>query len=394
MNIYKCSGETKENNNTKMLLRTIKNVMIRRCLSTTKNTNFNNNLLKTVVLSNGSPNMNLKLEKAVLSNISSVNHQEEFCDDAIDAHAIISWRVPELRKVELEQLENCVVISRVGVGVDSVDIKLAGELGIRVNNIPAYGTEEVADHTMVHILNLYRKFSIAIKNVENNVQTTTANATTQQLCKGARRIRGEKLGIIGFGRIGMAVARKAAAFGFHVGFYDPYVGDGMCKSQGVDRYEELDDLLANSDCISLHCTHTDETHFILNDNNLKNKVKDDVFIVNTARGGLIDDFALGEQVRAGKIAGAGIDCQTSEPAIFHSLSNDGPFQDCGDQLVVTPHSAFFSEPSILDMKTMSANEAAIVLNTKTDDIRNAYYRNCVNEQYLNYDAWYERMERL
>ena len=192
----------------------------------------------------------------------------------------------------------------------------------------------------------------------------------------------------------MAVARKAAAFGFHVGFYDPYVGDGMCKSQGVDRYEELDDLLANSDCISLHCTHTDETHFILNDNNLKNKVKDDVFIVNTARGGLIDDFALGEQVRAGKIAGAGIDCQTSEPAIFHSLSNDGPFQDCGDQLVVTPHSAFFSEPSILDMKTMSANEAAIVLSTKTDDIRNAYYRNCVNEQYLNYDAWYERMERL
>ena len=147
-----------------------------------------------------------------------------------------------------------------------------------MNNIPAYGTEEVADHTMVHILNLYRKFSIAIKNVENNVQTTTANATTQQLCKGARRIRGEKLGIIGFGRIGMAVARKAAAFGFHVGFYDPYVGDGMCKSQGVDRYEELDDLLANSDCISLHCTHTDETHFILNDNNLKNKVKDDVFI--------------------------------------------------------------------------------------------------------------------
>ena len=352
--------------------------------------------LKTVVLSNGSPNMDLTLEKAVLSDISTVNHYEDFNSEAADAHAIISWRVPALRKLELEQLHRCVVISRVGVGVDSVDIKLAGELGIRVNNIPAYGTEEVADHAMTHILNLYRKFSVALKNVENNIQTTTANATTQKLCKGARRMRGERLGIIGFGRIGMAVARKAAAFGFRIAFYDPYVGDGICKSQGVDRYEQLEDLVSNSDCISLHCTHTDETHFILSDDILKNKVKDGAFIINTARGGLIDDFALGESIRNGKIGGAGIDCQSYEPAIFHSYSNDGPFKGCGSNVIVTPHSAFFSEESILDMKTMSANEAAIVLNTSANNnhVKNAYYCNCVNEQYLNYDLWYERMNKL
>ena len=97
------------------------------------------------------------------------------------------------------------------------------------------GTEEVADHALTHILNLYRKFSVAIKNVENNVQTNTANTVTQKLCKGTTRIRGQKLGLIGFGRIGMAVARRASVFGFQVGFYDPYVGDGFCKSLGVER---------------------------------------------------------------------------------------------------------------------------------------------------------------
>ena len=109
--------------------------------SSSSSSSTENKLLKTIVISKGA-NMDLTLEKNVLSKISTVQHFEEFNEEAMNAHAIISWRVPALRKLELEQMKNCVMISRVGVGVDSVDIKTAGELGIRVNNIPAYGTKK------------------------------------------------------------------------------------------------------------------------------------------------------------------------------------------------------------------------------------------------------------
>ena len=161
------------------------------------------------------------------------------------------------------------------------------------------------------------------------------------------------------------------------------------------RYENLNDLLSESDCISIHCTHNDETHFILNEKNLNHIIKDTAFIINTSRGGIIDDNALGDAIRNGKIAGAGLDCQLNEPNIFHSLSEKGgPFQNCENKIIVTPHSAFFSEQSILDMKTMSAKEAEVVLHSKNFDFKNMFYRNCQNEKYLNFDRWVERMNRL
>ena len=344
---------------------------------------------KTVILNEGGSGANISLEEDILRGTSSVSVYERCTHEAEGAHGIISWRVPALGKAELDRLTSAVVISRVGVGVDSVDIKYAGELGIKVTNIPAYGTEEVADTAMAHILNKYRRFSIAVKGVETNAVTTSANTSTQKLCGGARRIRGERLGLIGFGRIGTAVARRAQTFGFEIGFFDPYVADGVDRSfGGATRYRTVEQLVEESDCISLHCTHTDETSKILNRELLTSKIKPGCIVINTARQGLIDDHALGDAIRAGRIDSAGLDCLASEPKLTHPfcVDEDGPFHACGDRVTVTPHCSFFSGASILDMKSMSAREVNKVLQSGTSN-------NIVNNAWLNLERANSRWEQ-
>ena len=351
--------------------------------------NTSTGLFKTVILNDGGSGADISVEEDMLRGTSSVSAHDRCTREAEGAHGIISWRVPALRKPELDRLKSAVVISRVGVGVDSVDIKYAGELGIKVTNIPAYGTEEVADTAMAHILNKYRRFSVAVKGVETNAVTTSANTSTQKLCSGARRIRGERLGLIGFGRIANAVARRAQAFGFEIGFYDPYVADGVDRSfGGATRYDTVAQLVEESDCISLHCTHTEETSKILSRELLTSKVKPGCIIINTARQGLIDDHALGDAIRAGRVDSAGLDCLASEPQLTHSFSvdEDGPFRECGDRVTVTPHCSFFSGASILDMQSMSAGEVRKILESGTSN-------NIVNKAWLNLERANRRWEQ-
>ncbi|CAG2256434.1 CTBP [Mytilus edulis] len=172
---------------------------------------------------------------------------EKVLNEAVGA---LMWHTITLAKEDLEKFKNLRVIVRIGSGYDNVDVKAAGELGIAVCNVPGYGVEEVADSTICLILNLYRR--------------------TYWLANMVRgRIRGDTLGIVGLGRVGSAVALRAKAFGFNVIFYDPYLQDGVEKSLGITRVYTLQDLLFQSDCVSLHCNLNEHNHHLINDFTIK-----------------------------------------------------------------------------------------------------------------------------
>lgn len=197
------------------------------------------------------------------------------------------WHTIILTKEDLEKFKALRIIVRIGSGVDNIDVKAAGELGIAVCNVPGYGVEEVADTTLCLILNLYRrtywlanmvregkKFTgpeqvrdAAQVRLDALEQSSHANQTID--LKGCARIRGDTLGIVGLGRIGSAVALRAKAFGFNVSFYDPYLPDGIEKSLGLNRVYTLQELLFHSDCVSLHCTLNEHNHHLINEYTIK-----------------------------------------------------------------------------------------------------------------------------
>lgn len=159
-------------------------------------------------------------------------------------------------------------VRKISSGYDNIDIKSAGELGIAVCNVPGYGVEETADSTLCMILNLYRR-TYWLANMVKEGKRIAGPEVLKDAAAGCARIRGDTLGIIGFGRVGTAVAMRAQAFGFRVCFYDPYVPDGVERSMGIERVYTLQDLLYQSDCVSLHCSLNEQTKKLINDHTLK-----------------------------------------------------------------------------------------------------------------------------
>lgn len=149
---------------------------------------------------------------------------------------------------------------------------------------------------------------------------------------------------MGLGRIGSAVALRAKVFGFNVIFYDPYLPDGIEKSLGVTRVYTLQDLLFQSDCVSLHCTLNEHNHHLINEYTLK-QMRPGAFLVNTARGGLVDEAALASALREGRIRSAALDVHENEP--YNVLA--GPLKDAPN-LICTPHAAFYSEASCTELR--------------------------------------------
>jgi len=256
------------------------------------------------------------------------------------------------------------VLVRVGMGFDSVDLKAAGDRGIYVVNVPDYGVEEVADSTLSLILNLMRKTHVlANRAKENNWPTHAA--------KGATRIRGKMLGIIGLGKIGRAVAERAKPFGFDVYFYDPYLPDGVDKSMGIKRFDKLEELIAVCDVVSLNCDLNQDNHHLLNETTLAHiPANKGLYLVNTARGGLIEEAALLRALSDGRIAAAGLDVLEHEP-YFDGHLNNVP------NLLVTPHAAFYSDEGFIEMRTKAALEIKRVLEGSAP-------RNCVNKLWMRF----------
>lgn len=268
---------------------------------------------------------------------------EKVLNEAVGA---LMWHTIILTKEDLEKFKTLRIIVRIGSGVDNIDVKAAGELGIAVCNVPGYGVEEVADTTLCLILNLYRR-TYWLANMVREGKKFTGPEQVREAAQGCARIRGDTLGIVGLGRIGSAVALRAKAFGFNVIFYDPYLPDGIEKSLGLTRVYTLQDLLFQSDCVSLHCTLNEHNHHLINEFTIK-QMRPGAFLVNTARGGLVDDDSLAQALKQGRIRAAALDVHENEPYNVFS----GPLKDAPN-LLCTPHAAFYSDASATELREMA-----------------------------------------
>uniref|UniRef100_A0A2K5CST4 C-terminal-binding protein 2 n=1 Tax=Aotus nancymaae TaxID=37293 RepID=A0A2K5CST4_AOTNA len=258
-----------------------------------------------------------------------------------------------------------------GLGVFSSPALALSLSGIAVCNIPSAAVEETADSTICHILNLYRRNTWLYQALREGTRVQSVEQI-REVASGAARIRGETLGLIGFGRTGQAVAVRAKAFGFSVIFYDPYLQDGIERSLGVQRVYTLQDLLYQSDCVSLHCNLNEHNHHLINDFTIK-QMRQGAFLVNAARGGLVDEKALAQALKEGRIRGAALDVHESEPFSFAQ----GPLKDAPN-LICTPHTAWYSEQASLEMREAAATEIRRAITGRIPES----LRNCVNKEFF------------
>jgi D-3-phosphoglycerate dehydrogenase len=247
----------------------------------------------------------------------------------------------------LTQLTRCKAIGRFGLGVDNIDVPAAAARGIVVTYVPDYCMQEVSDHAMALLLALARKVPYSNKLVQAGRWEMPAVAPL-------RRLEGQVLGLIGFGNIPRAVAPKAKAFGLKVVAHDPYAAKDVFVAAGVESVS-FDDLLARSDFISVHAPLLPATSGLVNAAAFA-KMKKGALIVNTARGPLIDEPALIAVLDSGHLGGAALDVVMTEP-----LAKDSPLIG-RDNVILTPHTAFYSVEALEELQTKCASDVARVLS--------------------------------
>lgn len=319
------------------------------------------------------------IEMPILKDVATV----AFCDASLiseihdkvldEAVGALMWHTITLTREDLERFKSLKCIVRIGSGIDNVDIKAAADLGIAVCNVPGYGAEEVADTTLCLILNLYRRTYWLANMVLQEGRRFHSSEQVRDAANGCCRVRGDTLGLIGLGRVGTAVALRAKVFGFNVMFYDPYIPDGVEKGLGITRVYTLNDLLIQADCISLHCSLNEHNQFLIGQQTLKH-IRPGAFLVNTARGGLVDEAALAEAMRSSRIRAAALDVTTSDVS-----SPDSPLRDLPN-LLVTPHSAWYSDASCAELREMAATEMKRAITTHYTP---ESLRNCVNKEFFS-----------
>jgi D-3-phosphoglycerate dehydrogenase / 2-oxoglutarate reductase len=246
-------------------------------------------------------------------------------------------------------------VVRFGIGVDTIDIPAATERRILVANVPDYCIDEVADHAMALFLSLVRKLP------ESDRRMRTEGCTLANL-KPLPSIQRMRAGIIGFGRIGRAVAKRLQSFGVEVVFSDPAVPGTLDGCKPVNP----DDLLANSDAIFVQCPATKETHHLLNDAAFACMKKSPI-LINCARAEVVDTPALVRALREGRVRGAGLDLVED----LDAPQPDGPGLKSMDNVILTPHSAWFSDTAIPALKRRGAELMAdLLLGKKAESILN------------------------
>jgi D-3-phosphoglycerate dehydrogenase len=270
---------------------------------------------------------------------------EAIMDIARDADAILVTYA-KITGDMIRQLTRCRVISRFGIGVDNVDIPEATKKGIVVTKVPDYCIDEVSDHTMALLLAVVRKIPFI------NAQVHRGTWKMPNVVP-IHRLRGAVLGLVGFGRIPQLVAPKAQAFGMKVIAYDPYVPAPVFANAGVESVD-FPTLLKTSDYVSIHSPLVPETKNLFNSDAFR-QMKPTAYLVNTARGPIIDEAALAEALDAKRIAGAALDVMVQEPP-----PADSPLFG-RDNVIVTPHTSFYSEESLVELQTKAAQEVVAVL---------------------------------
>jgi D-3-phosphoglycerate dehydrogenase len=296
----------------------------------------------------------LKLEEEILGKagaqvtLAKSGAEAELLDLAPAMDGILTcWKM--VGSAVLRSATKCLSVGRLGIGLDNIDVRAATELGMIVTNVPAYCVDEVSDHAMALILSCARKTAFYDRNIKSGSYDLQAGPALY-------RIKGKTLGIVGFGKIGRALCAKAKPFGLNIVVHDPHVDAASTAQAGVKNLS-LADLVKVSDFVSIHVPLSAETSRLFNYETFR-EMKPTAVVVNTSRGDVIDGDGLLAALNEGLIAGAGLDVLSKEPP------------SAGDKLVahprtvITPHAAFNSEESLLELRITAAQQMADVLGGK------------------------------
>ncbi len=272
--------------------------------------------------------------------------EADLLDAVQGADALLVCYAPVTRRV-IDRMARCRVIARYGIGVDNVDVDAATARGIIVTNVPDYCIDEVSDHALALLLACARKVPFLDRRVRGGRWEARDAAPI-------RRLRGQILGLVGFGKIPRRLAEKARACGLELLAFDPYVGGEEMAAHGV-RKVSFDELVAHSDFVSVHAPLSAGTRAMIGEAALR-AMKPTAYLINTARGPLVAQDALLRALREGWIAGAALDVLEIEPPAapdaLRALEN----------LIVTPHVAFYSEESVLELQRKAVENVVRVLS--------------------------------
>ncbi len=276
-----------------------------------------------------------------------------------DADAVIN-QYALMTPAVMAAMERCRVIVRYGIGLDTIDIPAASRAGIMVCNVTTYGIHEVSDHTIAMFLACVRKLDMMNRRVKSG--TWDCN-----LARPITRIHGTTFGLMGFGNIPRMVAAKLKPWGMRMMACDPYADPSVFADLGVERVT-MDQLLTASDYLSCHVPLTEETHHLC-DYDLFRRMKPGAYFINTSRGPVVDEAGLHRALSEGCLGGAALDVMENEPA-----PASHPLYAC-ENVMITPHMAWYSEESGKDLQRMAAEEAMRVLNGEAP-------LSCVNREAL------------
>ena len=279
--------------------------------------------------------------------LKQLHTEEELIEGCRDADILLVQYVKITRRV-MEALPQVKLIVRYGVGVDSVDLTAATEYGIQVCNVPDYGVNEVAGHAVALALSLVRKIDLLNRRTKTERWDYSA-------CIPIHRFSAMTVGVVGLGRIGRNFAQKMSALGFHVFGYDPFYRETPETKEYIEEVS-FDDLISCADIVSLHCP-ADGNEKIMNLDVFK-KMKNSAILINVARGTLVSDEDLDAALQEGEIAAAGLDTVSIEPAPADY------FLFRHDNLLVTPHMAWYSEEAGHELQRKVAEEAVLFATGK------------------------------
>lgn len=294
----------------------------------------------------------LEIEQEILAGVDATllvaaqGDEEELTALAPQADAILTcWR--QVPPAALDQASKCRLVSRYGIGLDNIPVEYATQLGMLVTNVPDFCLEEVADHTMALLLACARQL-LPLH------QTVRQGKWSRQTPQPIPRLRGRTLGLIGYGNIARTLAPRALSFGLNLMVYTPRITPDDLAGMG-EVTTNLNHLLASADYLSIHAPATDQTRGLIGEEALR-QMKPTAVLINTARGSIVDEIALYRALTEGWIAGAALDVTDPEPpAAHHPLLHL-------ENVLVTPHAAFYSEEAIQDLQRKAATHVAQTLS--------------------------------
>ncbi|QIO25224.1 C-terminal binding protein [Haloarcula sp. JP-L23] len=294
----------------------------------------------------------LDIEREILAEadaelVDAAASDEPLADLVTDADGILVM-YDEIDAGLIRSMSECQVISRTGIGVDNVDIDAATEAGIHVTNVPDYCIPEVADHTLGLALALQRKLIEYDRSVEAGEWDVSAGRPMHRLAE-------QTWGLVGYGNIARAVGDRVEATGMDRIAFDAFLDDEEIRKNGAEPVDSLDELLGRADVVSVHVPLTEETENMVGRAELE-AMQNHAYLINCARGGIVDEDALAAALDDGEIAGAGLDVLSEEPP-----SEDHPLLD-DHRMIITPHAAFNSEESVVELRQKAARNARDVLS--------------------------------